>query len=128
MTKLFLLAFILLSSFVTLAQKKVARYYVGGKLYATHTYYMNSETSSSSYIIISNTQNYKGNYTSCASCRITNSYGVDILDFQNKNNDPLFTLMIRYIDKTNCILVFEKADHNTDKTEIYAAKEVISAK
>jgi len=122
--------FILLLSILNLtlfAQKKVARYYVGGKLYCTHTYYINSERSEISYLNVTNTQNYKGSkYTSCATCRYENQYGVTVMSFQNQNSDDIFNLYIRYIDKQNCILVFKAADNNDDKIEIYAAKEVIT--
>lgn len=128
MQKPLLLTSILLISIAGFSQKKVARYYVGGKLYATHTYYNTTETSSSSSMNVSNTQNYKGNFTSCASCRSDNPSSVSMLEFTNNKNDKGITLLIRNIDKTNCILVFENADHDTNKTEIYAAKEVISTK
>ena len=78
---------------------------------------------------VTNTQNYKGSkYTSCATCRYDNKYGVTVMSFQNQNSDNVFSLYIRYVDKQNCILVFKTADSDDDKIEIYAAKEVISDK
>ena len=123
----FVTSFVLISSFL-FAQKKVARYYVGGKLYATHTYYVNLERGESSSMNVSNTQNYKGTYTSCAGCRSDNTYGVSELQFTNSKNNKEMTLLIRYIDKQNCIMVFQTSDHDSNKTEIYAAKEMISDK
>jgi hypothetical protein len=124
--------FILLLSILSLqlfAQQKVARYYVGGKLYCTHTYYINSERVETSFLNVTNTQNYKGSkYTSCATCRYENNYGVTIMSFQNQNFDNVFNLYIRYVDKQNCILVFKTSDNDDDKMEIYAAKEVITDK
>lgn len=129
MRKIYFILVLSLSSLTLFAQKKVARYYVGGKLYCTHTYYINSERSETSYLNVTNTQNYKGSkYTSCATCRYDNNYGVTVMSFQDQNFDNAFNLYIRYIDKQNCILVFKTTDNDDNKMEIYAAKEIISDK
>jgi len=105
------------------------RYYVGGLLYCTHTYYITTKRSETSFLNVTNTQYYKGSkYTSCSICRYENNYGVSVLSFQDKNLDNAFTLYIRYFDKQNCILVFMSANNDDDKMEIYLAKEVISDK
>lgn len=129
MRKIYFILFLSLSSLTLFAQKKVARYYVGGKLYCTHTYYINSERSETSHLNVTNTQNYKGSkYTSCATCRYDNNYGVTVMSFQDQNFDNAFNLYIRYIDKQNCILVFKTTDNDDNKMEIYVAKEIISDK
>jgi hypothetical protein len=129
MRKIYFILFLSITSLTLFAQKKVARYYVGGKLYCTHTYYINSERSETSYLNVTNTQNYKGSkYTSCATCRYDNKYGVTVMSFQNQNSDNVFSLYIRYVDKQNCILVFKTTDNDDDKIEIYTAKEVITDK
>ena len=129
MRKIYFILFLSITSLTLLAQKKVARYYVGGILYCTHTYFINNERSETSYLNVSNTQNYKGSkYTSCATCRYDNKYGVTVMNFQDQNFDNVFNLYIRHIDKQNCILVFKSVDNDDDKMEIYAAKEVISDK
>lgn len=129
MRKIYFSLLLSIFSLTLFAQKKVARYYVGGKLYCIHTFYINSERMLTSYLNVTNTQNYKGsNYTSCSTCRYGNQYGVTVMSFQNQNPDNVFNLYIRYIDKQNCILVFKSADDNDDKIEIYAAKEVITDK
>lgn len=129
MRKIHFILFLSVLSLTLFAQKKVARYYVGGKLYCTHTYYINSERSETSYLNVTNTQNYKGSkYTSCATCRYDNNYGVTVMSFQNQKFDNAFNLYIRHIDKQNCILVFKTTDNDDNKMEIYAAKEIISDK
>ena len=129
MKKVYVLLFILLFSHTVFAQKKVARYYVGGKLYCTHTFFINNEQSEMSYLDVASTQNYKGsNYTSCATCRYENKYGVTVMTFQNEKYNNVFNLYIRYIDKENCILVFNTSDNDDEKIEVYLAKEVISEK
>lgn len=129
MRKIYFISLLSILSLTLFAQKKVARYYVGGKLYCTHTYYINNERSETSYLNVTNTQNYKGSkYTSCATCRYDNNYGVTVMSFQNQNLDNAFSLYIRYVDKQNCILVFKTTDDDDNKIEIYAAKEIISDK
>lgn len=129
MRKIHFILFLSVLSLTLFAQKKVARYYVGGKLYCTHTYYINSERSETSYLNVTNTKNYKGSkYTSCATCRYDNNYGVTVMSFQNQKFDNAFNLYIRHIDKQNCILVFKTTDNDDNKMEIYAAKEIISDK
>lgn len=129
MLKTYFILLLSCTSLTLLAQKKVARYYVGGKLYCTHTYFINKERSETSYLNVTNTQNYKyAKYESCATCRFDNNYGVSVLSFDKGNSGKGLTLYIRYIDKQNCILVFNSSDHDDNKIEIYAAKEIISDK
>ena len=45
--------------------------------------------------------------------------------FQDKNFNNVFTMYIRYIDKQNCILIFQTENNDHDKMEVYLAKEVI---
>ena len=120
----------LLLSLITIninAQKKGARYYVGGLLYCTHTYFINNVRSETSFMKVAETKNYKGSdYSSCATCRYTNESGVSIYSFQDKIYNSAFKLYISYIDKQNCVLVFQSENMNDDKAEIYLAKEVIS--
>ena len=127
MRRLLLISFLFIVNVNIYAQKKVARYYVGGLLYCRQTYFINNERSETSFLNVNNTQNYKGsNYSSCASCRYHNNYGVDVMNFQDKNFNNAFTMCIRYIDKQNCILIFQTPNNDADKMEVYLAKEIIT--
>ena len=129
MYKIVLIIVVSFYCFTLSAQKKIARYYVSGKLFCAHTFYINPDRVELSYMTVLNTHNYKGsNYTSCSTCRYENNFGVTVMSFQDQNLDNSFNLYITYLDKQNCVLVFESADKDSDKIEIYLAKEVISSK
>jgi hypothetical protein len=114
-------------SFATFAQKKVVNYYVGGLLYCKYTYFMNNEHSEGSYLEVTNTQNYNSKkYFSCATCRYQNEYKVDVMTFEDSETGKNFTLYIRDIDNKTCILIFQDAEKNEDKMEVYYAKQTQS--
>jgi hypothetical protein len=123
MKKIILTTILLLAVGMLFAQKKTVNYYVGGLLYCKYTYFLNNERVQESFLEVTNTQNYNGkNYLSCATCRYQNDYEVDIMTFEDYETGKSFTLYIRDIDKQTCILVFQDAEKNNDKIEIYYAK------
>jgi hypothetical protein len=108
---------------ISLAQKKVINFYVGGLLYCKYTYFINNEHSEGAYLEVTNTQNYNSKkYFSCATCRYQNDYKVDVMSFEDTETGKTFTLYVRDIDKQTCILIFQNAEKNEDKMEVYYAK------
>jgi hypothetical protein len=88
---------------------------------------MNNEHSEGSYLEVTNTQNYNSkNYFSCATCRYQNEYKVDVMTFEDSETGKNFTLYIRDIDNKTCILIFQDAEKNEDKMEVYYAKQTQS--
>ncbi len=119
--KLFIILTFLTS--LSFAQKKVVNYYVGGLLYCKYTYFVNNEHSEGSYLEVTNTQNYNSKkYFSCATCRYQNDYKVNVMTFEDTETGKNFTLFIRDIDKQTSILIFQNAEKDEEKIEVYYAK------